>query len=166
MRREESCQICGRPADTQAYIAGALVPVCNRDTQYGQVVEAPATPRSLRFNASAGKPLAEFELVDDYARVLKNARASRRVTLEELSHAVGIRTNELHAFEEGRVKPTVPEAQKLEKYYKITLLEGGTPKTSNAPPAPSTASFGRAAAPTDFGGGTLADRVTIKPLKK
>lgn len=164
MRRVESCQICGREAQTEAIIAGARVPVCLRDSQYGQVIQAPPAPRSQRFTGG-GKPMDEFELVDDYAKQLKTARATKNLALEDVSHAVGIRTNELHAFEEGRVKPTVPEAQKLERYYKIHLVEGGpaTP-VSDGPKTP----FARLTpyAANDFGGGTLADRVTIKPLKK
>ena len=59
------------------------------------------------------RPLEEYSLVDDYARLLKQARSRANQTLEQLSHAVGLRTNELHSFEEGRTKPTLTDAHKL-----------------------------------------------------
>ncbi len=162
--KEEACQICGRPAVAQAIIAGAKVPVCERDGGYGQVLTPPATPRSSS-NPNAGRnPLLEYDLVENYARLIKNARTANNLSLEQLSHAASIRQNELHAFEEGRTHPTVSDAQKLERALKITLLRtaGNTAKPA---PARPTNPFG-ATAPVETGGFSLADRVTIKPLKK
>lgn len=167
--KEEACQICGRPAVGEAFIAGAKVPVCERDAGYGTLVATPesARPRSDRGAPGAQRsPILEYDLVDDYARLIKNARTANNLSLEQLSHLAGIRQNEIHAFEEGRTHPTVADAQRLERALKITLLRTAGPRAQPAAPRAATPSF--SSAPSSFmeSGGSLADRVTIKPLKK
>jgi len=45
------------------------------------------------------------------------------LSYEELSHKVGLSTNLLKRIAHGEYMPTIEEAKKLERYFKITLIE-------------------------------------------
>uniref|UniRef100_UPI0026269164 helix-turn-helix domain-containing protein n=1 Tax=Thermococcus sp. TaxID=35749 RepID=UPI0026269164 len=69
------------------------------------------------------RPLYTEEIVEDFAeRVYKAIQRSGK-SYEELSHEIGLSVNDLRAIAHGYREPTIKEAKKLERYFKITLIE-------------------------------------------
>ncbi len=136
------CEICGAPIRGPGHrirIEGAEVLVCDRCYEkYGgkkpgtfSIMPTGRQPRR-RYSGPRPKPaprpkrerpLISEEIVEDYAeRVYKAIQRSGK-SYEELSHEIGLSMNDLRAIAHGYREPTIKEAKKLEKYFKIKLIE-------------------------------------------
>ena len=68
--------------------------------------------------------LANFEVIcEDYGRKIKEAREKKGLTQEELALQLKERHSLIQHVEAGRFQPSVALAQKLEKFFNITLVE-------------------------------------------
>lgn len=126
--------MCGSGASLRkAYVEGTLLRVCDRCSNLGKVVEdLPAVPQR--------KPVAELKesVIDpDFASIVRDARKSAGMTVEELSGRVSVGVSVLHRIENG-MRPTDDVARRLEKALHIKILgfvSGTQQKTSGqAPP--------------------------------
>ena len=138
------CEICGAPIKGPGHrirLEGAEVLVCDRCYEkYGRkksgfsIMPTGREPRRRPTPAPKPKkgpkpyrerPLYTEEIVEDFAeRVYKAIQRSGK-SYEELSHEIGLSVNDLRAIAHGYREPTIKEARKLEKYFKITLIETG-----------------------------------------
>ncbi|WP_258083793.1 multiprotein bridging factor aMBF1 [Thermococcus thermotolerans] len=138
------CEICGAPIRGQGHkirLEGAEVLVCNRCYEkYGgkkpgtfsimptgrqpvrRTYSRPA-PRPRPSKPRTERPLYTEEIVEDYAERVYRAIQRSGKSYEELSHEIGLSMNDLRAIAHGYREPTIKEARKLEKYFKITLIE-------------------------------------------
>lgn len=139
-----------------------------RDFRYyprPEPVRAPQQQASLPVKKAA----AQFEIVADYAKRLREAREKRGWTCEDLGKQTLISHQEIHSFEEGRVKPKVEQARKLEFTLGVKLLEAQ--EAENAERAPITETELERMARENAsrrgasGGPTLADLVEVKKRK-
>ncbi|AIF69468.1 transcription factor [Palaeococcus pacificus DY20341] len=69
------------------------------------------------------RPLYTEDIVEDYAEIVSNAIRKSGLSYEELSHKVGLSVNVLRRIAHGEYMPTIDDAKKLERYFKITLIE-------------------------------------------
>lgn len=117
-----SCDVCGQTAVTMALIEGAKMNVCNRCRAYGREIRP-------TFNKGAAKPahlvkkMEEVSLVEDFGKILTNAREDFGLTREELAKKLAMREQDLKNFETGKVKPTQKEAQKLEEILGTVIIK-------------------------------------------
>ncbi len=153
----DECHICGRPADTEALVEGARVPVCANCSRYGKEVAKPPalkgkTPAGTRLAPAA--PLKEIFPVDGYGEKIRRSREKMGMRVEDLAAKIFITKNELVHLEEEKIKPVEKTARKLEKELNIALLEerGEGEETKAKAPGAKRAL-------------TLADIVQIKPKK-
>lgn len=136
------CEICGAPIRGPGHrirLEGAEVLVCNRCYEkYGRkkagfsIMPTGREPRRVSRPSLGPKrepkpyrerPLYTEDIVEDYAeRVYKAIQRSGK-SYEELSHEIGLSINNLRAIAHGYREPTIKEAKKLERYFKITLIE-------------------------------------------
>ncbi|WP_456420947.1 multiprotein bridging factor aMBF1 [Thermococcus sp.] len=135
------CEICGAPIRGQGHkirLEGAEVLVCDRCYEkYGRKkagFSIMPTGREPRRRTPSPRPKREpkpyrerplytEEIVEDFAeRVYKAIQRSGK-SYEELSHEIGLSVNDLRAIAHGYREPTIKEAKKLERYFKITLIE-------------------------------------------
>jgi putative transcription factor len=137
------CEICGAPIRGPGHrirIDGAELLVCDRCYEkYGKkkagtfsIMPTGRQPRRTTRTSSRPKPqsrpyqpkpLVTEEIVEDFAeRVYKAIQRSGK-SYEELSHEVGLSVNDLRSIAHGYREPTIKEAKKLEKYFKIKLIE-------------------------------------------
>jgi putative transcription factor len=145
-----SCEICGndlRGRGINVIVEGAKLTVCRDCAELGERVrEEPrgrittksalnrqgsakpaASPRPLpQFHqATVQKPKREAsedsqELVDNYAEVIKKARGA--MTMEEFAASLSEKATVIHKIESGKLKPTLKLAKRIEKRYKIKLV--------------------------------------------
>ncbi|WP_297504780.1 multiprotein-bridging factor 1 family protein, partial [Thermococcus sp.] len=76
------------------------------------------------------------EIVEDYAERVYRAIQRSGKSYEELSHEIGLSMNDLRAIAHGYREPTIKEARKLEKYFKITLIERAETEIEKKPSIP------------------------------
>ncbi|NPA23269.1 MAG: TIGR00270 family protein [Crenarchaeota archaeon] len=63
-----------------------------------------------------------FEVVENYAELVRKARQSIGITREELARLVGVKESIIRRIEEGQLMPDVELARRLEKVLRIKLL--------------------------------------------
>ena len=139
------CEICGAPIRGPGHkirIEGAELLVCDRcydrysHKKPGTFSTMPTGRRPLKraYTSSrpkprtAGRPRTERplyseEIVEDFADRVYRAIQKTGKSYEELSHEIGLSMNDLRAIAHGYREPTIKEAKKLERYFKITLIE-------------------------------------------
>ncbi|MFA4646731.1 multiprotein bridging factor aMBF1 [Pyrococcus kukulkanii] len=132
------CELCGREIRGQGHvirIEGAELLVC--DECYRKYGRKPGTfsimPRrepTRRISTPRPKPQVKRErplitedIVEDYAEKVMEAIRKSGLSYEELSHKVGLSVNVLRRIAHGEYTPTIEEARKLEKFFKIKLIE-------------------------------------------
>ncbi|ACJ16795.1 Hypothetical transcription regulator [Thermococcus onnurineus NA1] len=136
------CEICGAPIRGPGHrirLEGAEVLVCDRCYEkYGRKKAGfsimPTGRQPVRRTYSRPKPkpapkprterpLYTEEIVEDFAERVYRAIQRSGKSYEELSHEIGLSMKDLRAIAHGYREPTIKEAKKLEKYFKITLIE-------------------------------------------
>ncbi|USS40444.1 multiprotein bridging factor aMBF1 [Thermococcus aggregans] len=135
------CEVCGAEIRGQGHtvkIEGAELLVCSKCYQkYGRKKPGTWSPmptgREPRRHYEARpkpkpaprmqRPLYTEDIVEDYAERVREAIQKSGLSYEELSHKVGLSTNLLRRIAHGEYMPTIEEARRLEKYFKITLIE-------------------------------------------
>jgi len=136
------CEMCGRPIRRRdskvVYIEGARLVLCPQC--YSRVakravkeeVRSVTTKRidTLRTHTNVRKParkggprLENYEVVEDYARRVREARERLGWTQRTLAEAVRESENVIKRIESGRLTPTMELAMRLEKVLGIKLLE-------------------------------------------
>lgn len=120
----EECGICGGVAVGEGVVEGAKLPLCNKCLRFGRKIKVYYDDElSERPQQSMPTPRKELALVDGFSKVISAAREARKLTRKELAEKLFVRENELAAFEEGRLKPVVAVAKKLEFALGVKLLE-------------------------------------------
>ncbi len=136
------CEMCGRPVRRRdskvVYIEGArlvLCPQCYSRVAKRAVKEEVRSATTKRINTprtrtTAGRSarrrslkLENYEVVEDYARRVREARERLGWTQRTLAEAVRESENVIKRIEAGRLTPTIELAMKLEKVLDIKLLE-------------------------------------------
>jgi len=135
------CEICGAEIGGQGHtvrIEGAELLVCSSCyRKYGK--KKPGTfsimptgrepkrtykPRPKpQSTPRPQKPLYTEDIVEEYAEIVSEAIRRSGLSYEELSHRVGLSVNVLRRIAHGEYTPTIDEAKKLERYFRIKLIE-------------------------------------------
>jgi len=131
--------MCGREIDAReakkAIVEGSLLILCpqcyTRLSKQGVVKEPPVQTQSKQVKQTpppkppsrpARRP-EEYEVVEDYATRIKNAREKLGWSQEVLAVKVGESVNTIKRIEAGKLKPSIELARKLERILGIKLLE-------------------------------------------
>jgi len=140
------CEMCGRPMRKRdskvVYIEGARLVLCpqcysrvakravkeevkNTSTAKGTSKRANITkPHTPTRRPARRKPkLENYEVVEDYAKRVREARERLGWTQRTLAEAVKESENVIKRIESGRLTPTIELAMRLEKVLGIKLLE-------------------------------------------
>jgi putative transcription factor len=89
--------------------------------------------------------------VDDFTQQIRRAREQRGWAQKDVARSLNERTSVITKVESGKMAPTITLARKLERLFKLTLLE--ETESVDLPPVPSQSSA------------TLGDVVQIKRKK-
>ncbi len=120
------CEVCGkREAVALVSLEGAKLSLCGSCARSGKVL--------YFFNSESGTggpaPLVsrrvrnEEDIVDGYGKLLKSAREKAGLTFEQLGLKIAEKANYLEHVEKEKALPTLDLARKLEKFFKIRLVE-------------------------------------------
>lgn len=124
------CDMCGEEAPLLvAEIEGVDLNVCRKCAKYGTVKkkvssgeEKSKKPQAKKKKAPAKKEKT-FIVVEDYAKRIKNARESMELRQDQFSRKLNEKASVITKLENGRMKPPIDLARKLEKILHISLVE-------------------------------------------
>ncbi len=118
------CEICGKASRELFLVSveGTRLRVCPDCSGYGtfisRVEEEHYDPRPIVVEE---KP--EIDLVDNYARLISDARKNANLTQEELAKKINESLNVIKKVEKGDLLPTERLSKKLEKTFRIRLFQ-------------------------------------------
>ena len=158
------CEVCGREIIGPAYVAlieGAELIVCAECVRYAKwfrrlrrgerAVEKLQARAGIRrpLMARAAKPgvptriseLVKLEVVENFGRLVKEAREAKGLTQEELGKMIGEKASVISRIESEKMVPDIVLARKLEHALGIKLLtearEEVQVRAAKPPPTPT-----------------------------
>ena len=123
------CDICGREKGNfvNAIIEGSLLNVCETCSKFGAVIEKheESDDDKPEINASQGFHYTEpaENIVEDFSRIIREARERKKLTHEELSMAIAEKESVVQKIESGSLIPSLKASKKLEQYLGIKLIQ-------------------------------------------
>ena len=121
-----ACDLCGRSSDlVKAKVEGVVLNVCGSCAKHGKVLETPSfNPRKEDIAyVKYGVQKYEEVIVDNYSKLVKDAREKLCLTHKELSQKVAERESVLSKIETGNMTPDLALARKLQRVLNIKLIE-------------------------------------------
>jgi len=140
------CELCGRNTENilAVSIEGVEMDVCADCAKHGKRIIKPRVQRTSVTRTEAKKQQAEEtveEIIPNYSDRLRAAIGKKDVKLEHLAKRLGLKESELRHYEQGKMKPSISDAKKLEKFFNITIVE--TIKLKDNKPALGSDNNGR-----------------------
>lgn len=130
------CEMCGKKVSNlkAILIEGSMLNVCGNCARFGKPVkpEIAATPveiaqrlelREKRLRTKNVFENVENELVDDYARKIRDARTKMNLTPEELGKKINEKKTIITKIESKSMRPDENLIKKLETTLNIKLME-------------------------------------------
>ena len=111
------CEMCGRNGQLiRAEIEGSVLSVCSNCAPFGRKVD-------IRSEVRGRRPLTieNKSINPDYAKIVRSARVSSVLTIDQLAEKIGEKANVVERVEKG-MRPTDALAKKLEKALNIHLF--------------------------------------------
>ena len=135
-----NCEICGTEIKGLPYktkIDNSVMITCKECSKYGKVQHQPQKQRnnrnkkhnnnhyrSRRPQKSYNKRSEdEFELVDNYQKIIRQAREKKNLTQKKLGEKIYERESVIAHIETGKMVPTPQLARKIEKILNIKIIE-------------------------------------------
>ncbi len=132
MSGESTCDVCGRPIfgkPITKYVEGAKLQVCQNCSKFGKSGSSPRTPPIKRKVSKGRRPYqgdrseGDFVLVEDFGRLIKEAREKRKMTQDELARKIKEPLSLIRRIEQTRMNPSIQVIKKIEGLLNITLTE-------------------------------------------
>lgn len=159
-----TCEVCGREVQSvqEVTLEGAKLLTCSRCAKLGEPIgqasstripPRPASPEFVTRERIRAPPLrrepikarrAEREIVpvENFAALVRKAREQRGLSHKEVARQLNERESVIAKLETGKMTPTTNLARRMEKLFKLTLLE----EAESVDTYPS-----RSSSPTTFG---------------
>ncbi|UXD21740.1 XRE family transcriptional regulator [Ignicoccus pacificus DSM 13166] len=157
MKAKLYCEMCGLPIEGRPHrvmIEGTEMVLCERCYRSVRARAVPTeAPKKKKKEVKKEKPkkkVVEYEIVEDYAKRVREAREKLGMSREELGMKVGAGENIIKRIELGRLEPDMELAKKLEKVLGIKLIRKVEYEEGGEVPKPPS------------GGLTLGDIVVIR----
>jgi len=117
----EECNICGaKDAQRKARIEGVILVVCDNCVKLGEEI----TIIKIKQVKKTPKIIEESQdvVVHYFFKIIKTEREKRNMTQEELARKLNEKLSVIRRIEEGW-EPPISLIKKLEKFFKIDLIE-------------------------------------------
>jgi putative transcription factor len=123
------CEMCGKKdiKPIKVKLEGSIMMVCSSCARFGERLSDPKTRinnfTSHRRKTSRTDPDANKFIVKNFAELIKNARESRNLKQEFVAKSLNEKESLIHKVESGHLKPSFRLARKLERFFRIKLIE-------------------------------------------
>ena len=115
--------MCGKKEGVKdAIVEGVVLKVCDKCSKFGKVItiEKPVVREERRV---VKKEEISEDIVENYALKLKRARENLNLKQGEVAKKINEKESVVHSLEIGKLKPSLDLARKLERFFKIKLIE-------------------------------------------
>jgi len=111
------CEICGiRRANRKVLLEGAWINVCDICAKEIDIKESIKTDKKIEKKKTQKKIEIYEEFIDErFHEKLRKYRESKNLKQEEMARLLGIKESLYKSLEEGRIKPSIELAKKIEK---------------------------------------------------
>jgi putative transcription factor len=124
------CEICGKETE-KAYIImieGSKLKVCKECSSLGNVVSVLNEEQKNNEFVVVKKPKEpvvekEFFIRSDYGNIIRKARESSGMKIEEFAKKLSLKESFVHKLETFQAEPDLETAKRLEKLLHIKLIE-------------------------------------------
>jgi putative transcription factor len=123
------CDMCGLSSSKliSMKIEGTIMNVCPNCARYGNSLESPSK-RVNNFTSNHVRreyvdPDANKIITNNFSSIVKNARERKGLKQEQVAKQLNEKESLIHSIESGSLKPRFKTARKLEKFFKIHLIE-------------------------------------------
>jgi putative transcription factor len=120
------CEICGKETKKifLTEIEGVVVRVCEECSKGGKILNIISENNKLKIERQMPNYQdEEYELIEDYGKVIEEARKKIGISLEELAKRIGEKESLVRKIEREEIRPSDKIIDKLEKFLKIRLRE-------------------------------------------
>jgi len=120
------CEICGKEIKKIfiTEIEGVILRVCEECAKSGRILNITEEGKTIK---EKQKPKIEFEeeyeLVENYGKLIAEARKKMNLSMEELAKKIGEKESLIRKIEMEEIRPSDKIIEKLEKFLKIKLRE-------------------------------------------
>lgn len=140
-----NCELCGKTGPLyECRVEGSVLKVCATCAPVGSVVKRPAALQKPQ-----KRPLPQRDVIEqpvaDFAEQVRHLRESRGMTQKDFAKLIGERESVLQKMETQGFVPSLATARKLERQFKVSLVE-----TVSEEPSSSHQSTSRSATLGDF----------------
>ena len=136
-----NCEICGTEIKGEPYktkIDNSTMVTGKECSRYGKVQSKPQPPKSKspkrkvvnnaqrqnqRKVYSRRSREEEFEIVEDYAQIIRQKREIKGLTQKEFGAQLYEKESVIHKIEQGKMVPDIKLARKIEKLLNVTIIE-------------------------------------------
>ena len=119
------CEICGRRTDKiyTIVVDGAILHVCEECKKYGK--EVTVSFGKIEEKKVPKKTVVGFEeeIVDNYYILIRQAREKLGISQKDAARLLGIKEATYKSIEEGKIKPDLNLAKKIEKAFNIKITQ-------------------------------------------
>ncbi len=157
------CELCGKETNELflVLIEGTKLRVCKSCAKYGRVLSRVNAEKHVDSNEHKRRvkrsdtPEPVYSFVDDFGKVVEDARLRKGWKQVELAKRLAIKESLLHKIETSDLEPSVDLARRIEKLLSVKIL---VEVPSDLSPMKSTSSSSSAL--------TLGDLVKVRKRKK
>ncbi|RMF89830.1 MAG: TIGR00270 family protein [Methanobacteriota archaeon] len=125
-----NCEICGREIAKEPVsvkIEGTLMRVCRSCARLGEEVRSRTAPTSgagpSRRPVHTGGSEKTIDVVEGYDRLIRREREKLGLTQEQLGAKINEKGSVIARLESGHMKPDIKTARKLERLFRVRILE-------------------------------------------
>ena len=120
------CEICGKETKKifLTEIEGVVVRVCEECSKGGKILNIISENNKPKIERQMSNYQdEEYELIEDYGKVIEEARKKIGISLEELAKRIGEKESLVRKIEREEIRPSDKIIDKLEKFLRIRLRE-------------------------------------------
>ena len=117
-----NCDLCGKESELfKARIEDSLVDVCERCGKFGSILRKIISPVPKKIKTS--EEFQEDLIAEDFNKIIRFERERRKLTQEELAKTINEKVSVIQKVENKEIEPDFNLAKKLERYFRINLIE-------------------------------------------
>jgi putative transcription factor len=120
------CEICGKETKKIfiTEIEGVVLRACEECSKGGKILNIITKNNKPKIERQMPNyQEEEYELIEDYGKVIEEARKKIGISLEELAKGIGEKESLIRKIEREEIKPSDKIINKLEKFLKVKLRE-------------------------------------------
>ncbi|RDD52750.1 helix-turn-helix domain-containing protein [Nanoarchaeota archaeon NZ13-N] len=117
------CEICGTgKASKRVIIEGAWVWICEKCARELKVENIEKGEKKIKNQIKESRRVEEYLIDDKFYEKLRKYRESRKLKQKDMAKILGIKESLYKNLEEGRIKPSIEMAKRIEKLIGESII--------------------------------------------